>query len=348
VTRRILWAATVLVPIDVVLALLGVHDTALFIVSALALIPLAFAIGEATDNVGEHTGPVVAGLLNASFGNAPELLISLFAVHEGLFTVVRASLTGSVVSNLLLVLGTALVFGRTARVSRRSVFANLGQVALAAGLFGVASLLGFVLHRDESRPAELTSYAVIIAGVLLVIYLVITTAHIRRAVRLHRDHGPEASDGAWSLTRGLVILGLATVATAVVSELLTGTIETFAEHTGLGQFFTSAIIVAIVGNAAEHGGAVVVAARGNVALATEIGLSSAAQVATFVIPAVVLLSLLLEPLPMAFRPVEFVGYALAVLVPAVLLGRGRVSRARGAILVITYAVVGVVFFLVSR
>ena len=354
-TRRILWGATVLVPIDVALALLGVHGTVLFIVSALALVPLAFAIGEATDNVGEHTGPVVAGLLNASFGNAPELLISMFAVHEGLFTVVRASLTGSVVSNLLLVLGTALVFGRTARISRRSAFANLGQVAIAAALFAVAVLLPRML--DPGRPqaghgsgdqAGLTTYAIVIAVVLLVVYVVLTGLNIRRAVRINREQNQGAADGAWSMTRGLVTLGLATVATAVVSELLTGTIQTFADHTGLGEFFTAAIIVAIVGNAAEHGGAVVVAARGNVALATEIGLSSAAQVATFVIPAVVLLSLFLQPLPMAFRPVEFVGYGLAVLLPAVLLGRGQASRSRGLMLLIAYAVIVVVFFVAGR
>lgn len=347
-TRRILWAATVLVPIDVVLALLGVGDTLLFVVSAAALVPLAFAIGESTDQVGEHTGPVVAGLLNASFGNAPELLISLFAVHEGLFTVVRASLTGSVVSNLLLVLGTALVFGRTARVSRRSAFANLGQVALAASLFAIASFLPALLHRNDPPPVGPTTYAVVIAVVLLILYVVITTLHIRRAVRLHRSHGPEAREDAWPLARGLIVLGVATLATAVVSELLTGTIQSFADHTGLGQFFTAAIIVAIVGNAAEHGGAVVVAARGNVALATEIGLSSAAQVATFVIPAVVLLSLLLQPLPMTFRPVEFIGYAAAVLLPVLMLSRGRASRGRGAAMVISYLIVGVIFFVAGR
>ncbi len=346
--RRILWAATVLVPIDVLLAVLGIDDTWLFVVSAISLIPLAFAIGESTEHVGEHTGPVVAGLLNASFGNAPELLISLFAINHGLFTVVRASLTGSVVSNLLLVLGTALVFGRSARISRRSTLANLGQVTLAATLFGVASFLPRVLHPDDPGPAAPTVYGMVIAGVLLVLYLVITTVHIRRALHQHRTEGPEPDEDAWSLRRGLITLGGATLATAVVSELLTGTIETFAQASGLGQFFTAAIIIAIVGNAAEHGGAVVIAARGNVALAAEIGLSSSAQVATFVIPAVALLSLALRPLPLTFRPVEFVGYGLAVLLPLLLLGRGRASRGRGVILVAGFAAVAVLFFFASR
>jgi Ca2+:H+ antiporter len=262
--------------------------------------------------------------------------------------VVRASLTGSVVSNLLLVLGTALIFGRKARISRRSTFGNLGQVALAAALFAVASFLPSVLHPGDPVPARPAVYALVIAGALLVFYLVITTLNIRRALREHRTAGPEPAEGAWPLGRSLVILGLATLATAVVSELLTGTIEAFAESTGLGQFFTAAIIIAIVGNAAEHGGAVVISARGNVRLATEIGLSSSAQVATFVIPAVVLLSLALQPLPMTFKPVEFLGYAVAVGVPALLLGGGRASRGRGAVLVLTYAVLAVIFFLASR
>jgi Ca2+:H+ antiporter len=353
VTRRILWASTVLVPIDVLLALLGVGDTWLFIVSAAALVPLAFAIGEATDHVGEHTGPAVAGLLNASFGNAPELLISLFAVEAGLFDVVKASLAGSVISNLLLVLGTALIFGRRAKVSQRSVFANLGQVALAAVIFGVATLLAGGLGDDDPAAGSVGSgsvewYAILLAAILLVLYLAVTTVNIRRAVRTHRAEGPDASDDAWSLRRGVLVLALATVATAVISRLLTGTIEQFSAQTGLGEFFSAAIIIAIVGNAAEHGGAVVVAARGNVELATEIGLSSSAQVATFVIPAVVLLSLGLNPMPMTFRPIEFIGYAAAVVVPAVLLGRGQASRGRGVVLAVTYGIVGVLFFIASR
>lgn len=347
-TRRILWAATVLVPIDVLLALLGVSDTTLFVVSAASLIPLAFAIGESTEHVGEHTGPVVAGLLNASFGNAPELLISLFAINHGLFTVVRASLTGSVVSNLLLVLGTALIFGRAARISRRSTLANLGQVALAAGLFAVVPWLPGILHPGEPRPSGLTMPGLIISAVLLVLYLVVTTVHIRRALHHHRTEGPDPHEDAWSLGRGLATLGVATLATAVVSALLTGTIQSFAAASGFGQFFTAAIIIAIVGNAAEHGGAVVIAARGNVALAAEIGLSSSAQVATFVIPAVALLSLTLHPLPLSFRPVEFIGYAVAVLLPLILLGRGRAGRGRGVILVAGYAAIAVLFFIAGR
>lgn len=347
-TRRILWASTVLVPIDVLLALLGVSDTWLFIVSAAALVPLAFAIGEATDHIGEHTGPAVAGLLNASFGNAPELLISLFAIQDGLFDVVKASLTGSVVSNLLLVLGTALIFGGRARISRRSVFANLGQVALAAALFGASSLIAWRLQRHGAALGGPALDAIIIAIILLVVYMAVTTTHIRRAVRRHRVDGSDARADAWSLSRGVLVLALVTIATAVCSRLLTGTIESFAQQTGLGEFFSAAIIIAIVGNAAEHGGAVVVAARGKIELATEIGLSSSAQVATFVIPAVVLLSLALNPMPLTFRPIEFLGFGAAVLAPALLLGRGQTGRVRGAILTITYLVVGVLFFIASR
>lgn len=329
-----------LVPADVVLAVLGIGDTWLFVVSALALVPLAYVIGESTEQVGEHTGPVIAGLLNASFGNAPELLVALLAVHRGLFVVVRASLTGSVISNLLLVLGTALVFAGHGRVSRRSTFGALGQVALAAALFAIPS----VVHAGGAPSGQLTAYAVPIAAVLFVLYVVLTTGQIRRERRAHRGRDHPVEEGTWSLSRGLLTLALATLATAVVTELLTGTIEAFADSTGLGTFFTAAVIVAIVGNAAEHGGAVVVAARGNVALASEIALSSSAQVATFVIPVVVLLSVALNPLPLAYQPIEFVGYGAAVLLPALLLARGRASTGRGWVLVATYAAVVAAFF----
>ncbi len=338
--RRILWIATALVPIAIILSLLGVGDVALFVLSALALVPLAYVIGESTEQVGEHTGPVIAGLLNASFGNAPELLVALFAVHDGLFTVVRASLVGSVVSNLLLVLGTALVFGGRGRLGRRSVFGSLGQVALAAALFAIPSLV----HRTGTSPQQFLWLTVPIAVILLAIYVTLTTTQIRTELRAQRKHRSAPAEGAWSLARGLATLAAATVATVAVTDMLTGSITAFADRTGLGTFFTSAVIVAIVGNAAEHGGAVVIAARGNVRLASEIALSSSAQVATFVIPAVALISIGLRPLPLTFRPVEFLGLTVAVLIPALLLMSGRARRSSGWVLLAGYLGIAVVFF----
>ena len=180
---------------------------------------------------------------------------------------------------------------------------------------------------------------------LLVIYVVVTWYSLRRHHSLHVASDEEIS--AWSLRKSLMALAIATVVTALVAEILVGSLEVFAEKAGLSEFFVAAVIVAIVGNAAEHGGAIVVAYRGKIALAAEIALASAAQVAVFLIPAVVLLSWLIDPLALSFRPVEIAAIGGATAFTAAILWSGHSSRFRGALLLGGYAVVVVVFFAVG-
>ncbi len=343
--RRVLWLSLLLVPADIAAAAAGVAESTLFLLSAIALVPLAWIIGESTERVGEHTGPAVAGLLNASFGNAPELMISLFAVHKGLFDVVLGSLAGSIFGNLLLVLGFSLMVGGRGRVNSRTAALSLGQVALAVLLFLVPS----AAHWAGARDGLLGRYTFAPMALLLALYVVVTVLSTRHEHRRHRralDEG--AVVGAdWPLPQALLALGLATVATVVVTEILTRTIEHFADDTGLDRLFVAAIIVAIVGNAAEHGGAVVVAARGNVELAAEIALSSAAQVALFVIPAVLFASLAMRPLPLAFTWTEMVSLGVGVLAPAALLASGRTAPWQGWSLSALYAGIAVMFWAVA-
>jgi Ca2+:H+ antiporter len=341
--RTLLWASLVLVPVALVARLLGMGHVALFVLSVLALIPLAWIIGEATEQIGEYTGPAIAGLLNATFGNAPELIISLFAVSNGLFEVVRASLAGSVIGNLLLVLGCSLVAGGRGRIGRGTAYSALGMVALAVVLFGVSSAASGPVDGTTSGT---TGIAIAVAVVLFAAYGAVTIRSVLHERRKHHEEGAEGNP-EWSLPRAVVTLGLATLATVAVSEVLTGSIESFGEAAGLSDMFVAAVIVAIAGNAAEHGGAVVIAARGNVLLASEIGLQSAAQVATGLIPAVVLLSLAISPLPLVFTPVEFLGMAVATLVPALLFVRGRTARGHGIALCTTYAGVVAAFFFLA-
>jgi Ca2+:H+ antiporter len=337
--RRLLFASLALAPVVIVLGYFAnLSETAQFVLSALALIPLAWLIGEATEHAAEHTGPGIGGFLNATFGNAPELIIALLAVNDSLPEVVRGSLTGSVVSNLLLVLGASLIAGGRGTVDRYSSFLSLGLVALATVLFLVPAIPGW--HGDPNRHS-LAVVSVPISLVLLVVYVVVTWYSLRRHRGLHETNG---ETDAWSLRLSLSVLAVATVATALVAEILVGSLEAFAERAGLSDFFVAAVIVAIVGNAAEHGGAVLVAKRGKIALAAEIALSSAAQVAVFLIPAVALLSWLLEPLPLTFRPVEIAALAGSVAVAALVLADGRSSRLRGLVLAASYALVVVAFY----
>ena len=342
--RRILWASLALSPVTILLHYLFHPDSTVeFILAAAALIPLAWLIGEATEHAAHHTGPGIGGFLNATFGNAPELIIALLAVNKGLFEVVRGSLTGSVIGNLLLVLGFSLLFGGKGDLDRHSSFVSLGLAALAVVLFLVPAIPSW--DGDPDRDA-IVYLSIPVSIVLLVVYLGVTFMALRRHHEMHTSNEAE-SMGAWTFPVSLGVLGVATVVTALIAEILVGSLEEFADSVGLTDFFVAAVIVAIVGNAAEHGGAVVVAARGKIRLAAEIALASSAQVAVFLIPAVTLLALLIEPLALGFRPIEMIALGGSVVVAAALLADGRSSRLKGTALIAAYAAVATAFFLVG-
>ncbi len=331
--RKILWALLALAPLTILARyVFDLGDVPLFVLSAAALVPLAWLIGEATEHAGDHTGPGVGGFLNASFGNAPELIIALFAIADGLPNVVRASLAGSVVSNLLLVLGLAIVMGPERALDRRSLVPQLG-----------VSVPGFSGNPERHSLAVET---LPVAALLLVLYVVVTTSVLRRHREIHAREGGEAGAG-WTLPVALAALAAATGATAVISEILVHTLQAFADAAGMSQFFIAIVIVAIVGNAAEHGGAVVIARRGKLKLASEIAISSSAQVAVLVTPAVALLSWLVKPtLPLAFRPVELATMAGATIAVALVIYDADARRREGVFLIATY--VGfVVWFLLA-
>jgi Ca2+:H+ antiporter len=318
VIRRILLAGLALGPADIALHYLtDIGDTPLFVLSAIALIPLAWLIGEATEHAAEHTGPGIGGFLNATFGNAPELIIALIAIHEGF----------------------SLFAGGDGRLERWSSFLSFGLIALAIGLFLIPSIPSWTGDPDAQRIVDLS---VPIAIALLVVYAAVTIYTLRRHHVVHVSSDDEID--AWSFKASLAALGVATVITALVAETLVGSLEAFAEKVGLSDFFVAAVIVAIVGNAAEHGGAVIVAYRGKIKLAAEIALSSSAQVAVFLIPAVTLLSWLIDPLALGFRKVEIGALALSLGVVMVTIWGGVSSRLRGAVLIAAYIAVAAMFF----
>ena len=342
--RRVLFATLAVAPIAIGLHYLAdLPDTLEFVISALALIPLAWLIGEATEHAAEHTGPGIGGFLNATFGNAPELIIALIAVNQGLTEVVRGSLTGSVVSNLLLVLGASLVAGGRGELDRFSSFLAFGLLAFATVMFLIPAIPSWEGDPDRDSLAALS---VPVSVALLIVYVGVTWFSLRRHRIRHIASDEEIS--GWSLKAALGALAVATIATALVAEILVGSLEVFAEKAGLSEFFVAAVIVAIVGNAAEHGGAVVVAFRGKIALAGEIALSSAAQVAVFLIPAVALLSWLIDPIALSFRPIEIAALAGSVVFTTLVLFNGHSSRLRGVLLLLGYLAIVIAFFLAGE
>ena len=342
--EKILWGSLLLAPITIAVdKFTGAGEVALFVLAAASLVPLAWLVGRSTEHAAEHTGPGIGGFLNASFGNAPELIVALFAVGANLPVVVRGSLTGSVISNLLLVFGITQIAGpEGARLDRRSLLVQLGLVGVAVALFVIPTVIGYT-GQSERHAAVVASVPV--AVVLLVLYLAVVGPNLRRhAVEAHEREEP--GEGTWTLWTALAVLAVATAATAWVSEILVHSLQPFAQAVGLSEFFISVVIVAIVGNAAEHGGAILIARGGKMRLASEIAISSSAQVALLVIPVVTLLALLFtHPLALSFRWSELVAMGGAAVLVAAMVRDGRSRRTEGWILVAAYvaAVIGFYF-----
>ena len=341
--RKLLWASLALAPITVAVdKLTDAGDVTLFVLAAIALIPLAWLIGESTEHAAEHTGAGIGGFLNASFGNAPELIVALFAVAANLPVVVLGSLAGSVISNLLLVYGVTQIAGPDgARIDRRSLLLQIGLVGAAVVAFVCPATLA---HTGPPERHTVVVASVAVAIVLLVVYLAV----VGRNLSLHREQareGAEPDEGTWSMPTSLGMLALATAATAWVSEILVHSLHAFATAVGLSEFFVSVVIVAIVGNAAEHGGAILIARNGKMRLATEIAISSSAQVALLVVPVVTLLSLFFtHHLALAFRWSELLAMAGAAVVAAGTVWDGTSRRREGKLLVVAYAAAVVGFY----
>jgi Ca2+:H+ antiporter len=341
VGRNLLWASLALGPIAVLARFVfDADDTLLFILAAAALVPLAWLIGEATEHAGEHTGAGVGGFLNASFGNAPELIIAIFAISNGLPDVVRGSITGSVVSNILLVLGFALlVHPGEGKLDRRSLWWQLALVFGACLAFLVVAVPSWTGGDPERHSLAVLTVPVSI--VLLIVYFTVTVKNLRVHKAKERE---DASAAAWSLSVAIGVLIVATIMTAFVSEIMVHSLEAFSHRVGLSEFFISAVVVAIVGNAAEHGGAVVIAHRGKIKLASEIAIASSAQVAVFVAPAIALISWIVRPpLPLTFRPIEIISMAGAALFVAFVVADGKSRRWEGAMLIGVYVCVATAY-----
>jgi Ca2+:H+ antiporter len=256
---------------------------------------------------------------------------------------VRGSLSGSVVSNLLLVLGVTQLVGPERELDRRSLLSQLGLVGVAVALLAIPSTVGYT-GNPERHAAVVSSIPV--AVVLLAVYLAITGGNLRRHHQMARA---EPAAGAWTLPTALLALSASTVATAFVSEILVHSLNAFAKAVGASDFFVAAVIVAIVGNAAEHGGAIVIARAGKMKLATEIAISSSAQVGLLVVPVVMLASLLFtHELPLSFRWEELVAMAGAVALVGATVWSGVSRRRYGALLVVAYVAVAVGFLLAGN
>jgi Ca2+:H+ antiporter len=347
------------IPIAVALDVAHASATLIFFASAAGVIPTAALMGKATEELAARSGPGIGGLLNVTFGNAPELIIALFALGAGLHEVVKASLIGSILGNILLVLGAAMFVGglrfERQRFDRTAATVQSGMLLLAAVALAAPAMYELIDGRGLPSPgSERIHYDTTVQALSFWVALVLIATYaagLLFSLKTHRDlfnppHDEDEEAEPWTVRRSVIALAIAGVFVGLMSEILVSSISEAAKNVGLSEFFIGVIVVAIVGNAAEHWVAVLVAAKDKMDLAVNIAIGSSAQIALFVAPVLVVASFVLGPHPMAFvlNGFELGGVFLAVLIANHVTNEGESTWFEGVQLLAVYLVLGITFY----
>jgi Ca2+:H+ antiporter len=351
---------TPFIPGALVLELAHAEAGLIFFVAALGIVPTAALMGLATEELAARSGPGIGGLLNVTFGNAPELIIALFALSEGLHEVVKASIVGSIIGNVLLVMGAAMLVGglrhRLQHFNATAANAQSAMLLLAAAALMMPAIFELVEGQGLPDPtAELVDYGSTVENLSLAVAIVLICSYVAGLVfslHTHRDifnppYAEQEEEGfGWSVRRSILMLFIAGLAVGLMSEILVGSISEASEAVGLSEFFIGVIVVAIVGNAAEHWVAVLVAFKNKMDLAVNIAIGSSAQIALFVAPVLVIASFFIGPgpLPLVFNGFELGAVLLAILIANVVTNDGESNWFEGVQLLALYAIVGIAFF----
>jgi Ca2+:H+ antiporter len=333
------------IPVTIGAQFIGVSPSIVFFLAALAIVPLAKYIGEATEELAGRTSPAIGGLLNATFGNATEIIISLFALQAGLVEVVKASITGSIIGNILLVLGMAIFFGGLKR-DKQAFNARAAKAAGSTLLLAVIALVIpaiFVL----TSPGELEHIgllSVVVSAIMIIVYVANLLFMLRTHKHLYAEE-VEKYEPKWSVAKSVVILTAATIAVAVMSEMLVGAIEPLVEAWGWTELFIGVIFIAIIGNAAEHFSAITVAMKNRMDLAIQISVGSAIQIAMFAAPVLVLLSYFFPThMNLVFNTFELAAIIFSVFIANAVAEDGESNWFEGLQLLAAYAIIAVAFF----
>lgn len=342
----------VFLPIALFAKLLNLNDLVIFATSALAIIPLAGILGDATNALATKTGPRIGGILNASLGNAAELIITLVAINAGQIELAKASITGSILGNLLFVLGFSMLLGGLRngiqRFERRTASIDSTMTILVVIAISVPSLFSHYIEPNRLGVEELSITA---AGAMMALYLLSIIYTLRSKSDEEAEIGAciASNDGAlagpsWSLRKAILIMALATVGIAAMSELLVGSVEAATTTLGLTSFFVGIIIVSIIGNVSEHMVAVQAARRNLMDLSLSIALGSSLQIALFVTPLLVFISALIgHPLTLEFNNLELIALAAASFISALVSLDGESNWLEGAMLLAVYGILGLAF-----
>ncbi|MCE1255093.1 MAG: calcium/proton exchanger [Anaerolineae bacterium] len=319
----------------------------IFIFSAVGVIPLANYIGKATEELAIYSGPKIGGLLNATLGNMAELIITLVAINAGLLELVKASITGSIIGNLLLVLGLSIAVGGlkngTQKFDRRQAMNQSILLALAVMALVIPSFFSHSIGEEGSFKIEALSLGV--AGVMIILY-VLGVIYSLKVLNSPLSQPTETKHAEWSIGKSIIVLAIATIGIVVLSELLVGAVEHVVQSWGLSEFFLGIILIPIIGNAAEHLVAVQVALRNQMDLSVEIAVSSSLQIALFVAPFLVFISLAMgHPLSLIFNPFELAALMSAVFIVVLVSLDGESNWLEGSALLAVFLILSIAFFL---
>jgi Ca2+:H+ antiporter len=359
------------IPFAILAELLHWGDIWIFVFSAISMVPLASLIGESTEVLAIYTGPRVGGLLNATLGNAAELIITIVAIRAGLLELVKASITGSILGNILLVMGMAMLLGGlrngTQRFDRRHASKNAILLMLAVIALLIPSMLSSSIGSETSVKVEALSIGVAIIMIILYGLGVFYSLKVQDGPLSARPHSKENAEAAsehqseesslgipqtdqhqlhWSLRTALLVLAVSTAGVVFISEMLIGSVEPVVVSLGISEFFLGMILIPLIGNVAEHLVAVKVAIENKMNLSVEISIASSLQIALFVAPVLVFISLLLgNPLQLIFNQFELLALIVGVLIAAMVSFDGESNWLEGAELLAVYIILGLAFFL---
>jgi len=335
----------IFVPISIVGAFLNWDERLVFFSSALGILPLAWVLGQATEELAAHTGPRVGGLLNATLGNAAELIITIFAIREGLLELVKASITGSILGNILLVLGLSVLLGGLRnglqRFDRTEAGLSATMMTLAIIALLIPSIFGHAIEIQDHAAVEWLSLGV--AVVMIAIY-VLSLVYSFRSTRGQSLAGEHAG-AIWSVRKAVIILVAATLFVAWLSEILVSAVEPVTESLGITEFFLGVVLIPLVGNVPDHLVAVQSSWKNKMDLSLAISLGSSMQIALFVAPLLVFISLAMgNPLTLIFNQFELLALAAAVGIAALISLDGESNWLEGAQLLAVYVIVALAFF----
>ena len=348
--QRLLYVMLFFVPLALVAEfVLHLDPVLIFIFAALGIIPLADFIGEATEELAVHTGPRLGGLLNATLGNAAELIITIFALREGLLDLVRASITGSIIGNLLLVMGLSLILGGLKNgiqtFDRRTAAINATLLVLAIVALAVPSIFDAAIEPDKAAELGLSEGTAMIMIILYALTVIYGFTQGRSTGHADETPGEHLHTARWSISRSVTVLVVATVAIVFMSEILVGAVESVTETLGWSEFFIGIIVIPLVGNVAEHLVAVQVAIKNKMELSMAVSVGSSLQVALFVAPVLVFISLFFgEPLLLVFNSFELVALIGTAFIAAFIAQDGESNWLEGAMLLALYLILAIAFF----